>query len=208
MLLVQNIGFSYAHRPLFAGLSFQLKMGDLLHLKGPNGSGKSTLLSVIAGLRAPSSGNFMFRKNSGEEDGSGDLRPYVSYLAAESNGLYGSLPAEDNLRFWASLSGVKEPAERSSHCLQFWGLSHQFLRGVPVGKFSTGMKRRLGLARVQLAGRFCMLLDEPINGLDRHSVSLFRKMLSEHLNSGGAAILVSHETRSLEDLLTQELSLS
>lgn len=200
MLSVRNLKFAFQHITIFENFSFDLNAGELLHLKGPNGSGKSTLLSLLAGLRSTFEGDIRFSNVS-------DLRSCVAYLAAENNGLYQRLSARENIAFWSELNGRANDTHAMEECLEQWGLSKSWIRNMPVGKFSTGMKRRLGLARVQLAKRSCLLLDEPLNGLDRQGVEILKSMLEKHLAAKGSVILVSHETHSIRDLITKELSL-
>ena len=201
MLKVRNLKFAFQHLPLFENFSLDLEAGELLHLKGPNGSGKSTLLSLLAGLRRNYEGEIRFSNIS-------DLRTCIAHLAAENNGLYLHMSARENIQFWSELETHEKDTKRIDQCLQHWGLWNPWIQQMPVGRFSTGMKRRLGLARVQLSKRSCLLLDEPLNGLDKQGIEIFKTMLVEHLASKGSVILVSHETHSLRDLISRELSLS
>lgn len=105
---------------------------------------------------------------------------------------------------WMGSPSIKKTAD---DFLKEWGLSKIHLAQMPVEKFSTGMKRRLGLARIQLSQRKCLLLDEPLNGLDTQGVALFRAMLEKHRSTNGSAIVVSHETHAIRDLLTKELTI-
>jgi len=199
MIKVRNLKFSFQQLPLFQNFSLDLNPGELLHLKGPNGSGKSTLLSLLAGLRRNYEGEICFSDELSKTP--------LAFLAAEHNGLYQRLTARENIQFWAELEGFPFQVQDLNECLKYWGLSHPWIRQMPVGRFSTGMKRRLGLARVQLAKRPCLLLDEPLNGLDKQGIAIFKAMLEKHLGAQGSVILVSHETHSLQDLISRELSL-
>lgn len=191
LLRVRGLGFGY-HRPLFAGVSFSIAPGDLCLVSGGNGTGKSTLLSILAGLLAPQQGAYSFG-----DDARGAGR--AEYLQAENNGLFCKMDAVQNLRYWASLRGVHLDDETIFTELERWGLNHPLIRrGFPVEKFSTGMKRRLALARVALSQTKLWILDEPFYGLDQRALGIFQLMLRDHLASGGAALVVSHDLAPLE----------
>jgi heme exporter protein A len=206
MLTVKDLGFSFKHSLLFENLSFQLKPGEIIHLTGPNGAGKSTCFSVLSGLREPSSGSVAFQNNTEDVD---DRRRYIEYLSAEANGLYLKMDAFDNLRFWTRLRGLQIGESQIMQELKTWGLGHRLVcRDFPVEKFSTGMRRRLALARVNLSEAPCWLLDEPIYGLDKKGIELFREMLINHKKKNGMALVISHDTDPLVDLSDQTIELA
>jgi heme ABC exporter ATP-binding subunit CcmA len=202
MLEIIDLKFAFQHTPLFENINFVLQGGELLHITGPNGSGKSTLLSIVAGLRKPTGGHIRYTL----ENRTPDAKDCVAYLAAENNGLYHHISARENIEFWGALHGHTLTSNTNFN-LQEWGLVNPWLKSLPVGRFSTGMKRRLGLARVQLSKRPCLLLDEPLNGLDKEGVLIFKKMIEGHLSAKGCVILVSHDTHLLDPYITRELSL-
>lgn len=196
MLKVSSLNFSYQENAslLFDGVSFALSVGDILHIGGVNGCGKSTLLSVLAGLTPKQGGEITFFHN--KKNTVLDRRYFLEYLEADSNGLFLNLDASENLRFWSSIRRKIAPAklEQSiAQALQTWGLEYSLAKkGYPVRFFSTGMKRRLSLARVFLSSAPCLILDEPINGLDSKGQIVFQEELNKHKKKGGMAIVVSH----------------
>ena len=206
MLSVRSLSFSFEHRNLFQGVSFDLKPGELIHLTGSNGVGKSTFLSILAGLRSPDKGQIAFTGPGGSPVE--DLKTVCAYLSAESNGLYLKMDAYENLRFWSGLRGLKPGEGLIRSTLSHWGLGNSLLiKNFPVEQFSTGMRRRLGLARLGLSQAPCWLLDEPVYGLDQKGIDLFRQSLKAHLGEGGMAILISHDLTALSGLASTSLSL-
>lgn len=205
MLTVQGLSFGFRHRALFRDVNFTLHPGELLHLVGPNGTGKSTLMAILAGLLAAQRGSIEFRHGENVVD---DRRLYLEYLPAEANGLFLKMDATHNLQFWAGLRGRSLTREKAFAALERWNLNHPLLRdGFAVEKFSTGMKRRLALARLTLSPAPLWLLDEPLYGLDQQAASALRDLLQDHLRQGGLALVVSHDVQPLEGLISQALPL-
>jgi heme exporter protein A len=125
----------------------------------------------------------------------------LDYLPAEANGLHLKLDATANLRFWAALRGVTLTDEMATIALGRVALDHPLLRQrFPVEKYSTGMKRRLALARLALSPAPCWILDEPVSGLDTSGIALFRELVGDHLRRGGLALVVSHDVLALEGI--------
>lgn len=208
MLTVTNLSFRYSQRRLFDDLSFTIKAGELVHFAGPNGCGKSTLMSVIAGLLTATSGKVEFFAGEGAVAPSADRRAFTEYLPAEANGLFLKLDATANLNFWKSLRGSSGDPQVVAAALARWGLDHALLRTqFPVEKFSTGMKRRLALARIALSPAPLWLLDEPVYGLDDAAIGIFRDMLGQHLQRGGMAAIVSHDQKALTGLATKTIAM-
>ena len=154
-------------RLLFEGVNVELEAGDALHVVGPNGSGKSSLIRLVAGLLKPSAGR---------------LERSEAALADEGLALDRELPLGRALAFW------KGP--RLAEAMQAFHLDE--LAHVPVRMLSTGQAKRACLARVMASDAKLWLLDEPLNGLDRTSVTQLDMAIAAHRASGGAVLAASH----------------
>lgn len=206
MIEISDLSFGFGKRALFEGLDFTVKPGELVHVVGPNGVGKSTLMSIVAGLLSARTGSVILRTAEGSE--ADDRRECIEYVPAEANALFLKLDAVANLRFWCDLRGTDSSLATLIDALKVWSLDHPLIRErFAVEKFSTGMKRRLALARLMLSPSPCWLLDEPIYGLDRDAIAVFRAQLAKHLHQGGYGIVVSHDTEPLQGLSTRTLEL-
>ena len=206
MLVLKNLSFGFRHRRLFSDLSLSVGPGELVHLAGPNGAGKSTLMSVVAGLLSPDKGEVEYLTNGAPVD---DRREHLEYLPAEANGLYVKMDATQNLLFWSRLRGRALTREAAFQALEPWNLNHALLRdGFPVEKFSTGMKRRLALSRLGLSPAPGWLLDEPVYGLDAQAMGIFHEQLKAHLAKGGLALVISHDLKPLEGLITRTVTVT
>lgn len=187
MLVAKDLRCRRGGRTVFASLSFELGSGQLLELRGANGSGKTTLLRALAGLLPLSGGELRWNGSPllCGDTGHAARTAYLGHL----NGLSVALSAVENLRFAQQLGGgVTDIAP----VLQAWGLDAAADR--PVHFLSQGQRRRLALARVWSAQRKLWLLDEPCAALDNAGESLFDIRLSEHLASGGMAVVATHRT--------------
>ncbi len=193
MLVVEQLQFAFPVRPLFQDLSFQIAPGQLMQLRGPNGSGKTTLMSLMAGLLRPHGGKIFLREGATIKSTRGE----VAYLPAEGNGWFGRMDAVSNLRFWSRLGGRTVDDKALHDAARNWGIPEMVLRrALPVEKFSTGMKRRLSFARLELAQQTAWLLDEPLSGLDTIGIQQFQNLLGKHLAQGGLAAYISHDEPS------------
>lgn len=201
MLTVRQLCFAFGSRLLFRDVSFAVSPGQLVRIAGPNGSGKSTLLSLVAGLMDGASGEIDY-------EGSDDPRAWTAWIPADANALNPHLSAATNLEFWQELRGAVVGEQELATALEYWGLRGTYIqRQLPVGVFSTGMKRRLALARLTLSQAKLWLLDEPLFGLDDHACSKFRNCLKSHLAAGGAALVITHDERLVEGIPLLTISL-
>lgn len=173
--------------PLLHGLELELGPGEALVLRGANGIGKTSLLRTIAGLQPPRAG----RVAQPEDE--------VAY-AAHADGLKSALTVAENLAFWAAVHGAGDPGAALA-AMNLDALAHR--RAVEL---SAGQKRRLGLARLAVTGRWLWCLDEPTVSLDAASSALFLRMVEEHLARGGAALIATHVDLGLTAARTLDLT--
>lgn len=176
LLSVRGLGVQRGGVPLLQGVDFALEAGAALIVRGPNGVGKTTLLRTLARLQPPASGVV-----SG-----GD----VAY-AAHADGLKATLTVLENLQFWARMYGTGTAGAGGTAtalaAMDLARLAHRLAHNL-----SAGQKRRLGLARLMVAGRRVWVLDEPTVSLDAASVALCVAMVRAHLAGGGAAVIATH----------------
>ncbi|MCC7253340.1 heme ABC exporter ATP-binding protein CcmA [Hyphomicrobium sp.] len=194
-LHADNLSVERGTRTVISGLSFAAKAGEPLLVVGPNGAGKTTLIRTIAGFIKPSAGTIALKGDVGDRD-IGERCHYVGHLT----GIKANLSAAENLAFWATfLDGGTHDAirDRVEEALSLFGLGA--LADYPAGLLSAGQKRRLGLARLSVAGRPIWLLDEPTVSLDAASTELLARLIEEHLVGGGLVIAATHLPLGLEE---------
>ena len=203
-LQARNLTYAYPQRPaLFKNLSFIIESGGSYWIKGANGSGKSTLLNLLSGVKPLQSGQLI-----STIDGSKDENLSRSFLAAERCGLDLRLSATENIYLFHQLRNQYLPKEDCHHILSKWGFMSTFLRkNFPVSCFSTGMKRRLSLARIESLSCKLWILDEPSLGLDIEAVELLSFAIVEQQKRGGAVIFSSHDMSFAKNVKTVEIDL-
>ena len=183
----------YGRLSVLRGVSGEAGGGEVLLVTGPNGSGKSTLLRCLAGLLAPDAGTIEMRLPSGPAGGAGgaaagpvldagERRRTIGYVAPDL-AFYEELTTEENLVFFARLRGVS--AESGTALLDRLGLP----RDRAAGALSSGMRQKLRWCWALLHRPALLLLDEPFQNLDAHAEALVRRLLVEHLDAGGLAVL-------------------
>lgn len=156
-------------------VSFTLKPG-LTGLLGPNGAGKTTLLRLIAGIDQPTRGSVSVCDLEMKTE-RGKAQKRIGYLP-QHFGLYGSMTATQYLDFHAHMKGIRDTKARNrliQDVLETVTLSDQ--TRIPVGQFSGGMKRRMGLAQILLQPPQILIVDEPTAGLDPMERVRFRNLL-------------------------------
>ncbi|MDQ2802110.1 MAG: heme ABC exporter ATP-binding protein CcmA [Pseudomonadota bacterium] len=183
MLQAESVAAFRGERLVLRGVSFAVPPGGALVLSGPNGSGKSTLLRVLAGLVPPAAGRVLWRG----EDALADLALHGTRLAyvGHQDAVKPGLTAAENLHFSAKVGKGAAAAG-----LQALGLAT--LADLPARMLSAGQKRRVALARLDIAAAAIWLLDEPTLGLDTVSVERFAALLARHRAGGGLVVAATH----------------
>lgn len=186
---LDRVGKRFGHTPVLEDLSFELPEGECTLLLGNNGAGKSTLLRILSTLMRPSAGTVRFRGLALPEAGD-SARRELGVISHESR-LYGDLTAAENLRLFGTLYGVADLGAAIPAALERVRLAD--VPDVPARAFSSGMTKRLALARLLLYRPRVLLLDEPYSGLDQGSLELFDAYLREFQRGGGTIVLVTHQ---------------
>lgn len=193
---VAGVSKAYEGRPVLRDMHFKVRQGEIIGLLGPNGAGKTTMVRLLNGVILPDGGTI--RVDGRDPAAEGDRTRSISGVVTEGAGLYHEMSAIANLRFFGELYGCPDE-ERIRELLAKFGLEEH--QDKPVGTFSTGMKKRLALAKALLHRPKLLFLDEPTNGLDPDGVRLVLDILRELNETEGTTILLcSHVLHQLESL--------
>lgn len=190
MLEARQIACIKGDRVLFRDLSLAVAPGEMLRVRGPNGVGKTSLLRILTGLATPESGSVHWRSGDirRERDAFHRALVYLGHAPAVSD----QLTALENLAMACIAAG--EPADEAAcaRALERIGLDRS--KDLPAGVLSEGQRRRVGLARLLLAGeRRLWILDEPFSALDDGAQNELCEVLDTHCAGGGTVVFTSHQ---------------
>lgn len=197
ILSTSGLTKQYGKNKAVNNVNIHIKQGDIYGLIGRNGAGKTTILKMISGLAAPSEGEFsIFGKNGKNAT---KVMNRIGTLI-ESPGIYRNLSAAQNLEIKCIAMGVRKKGV-VEELLKTVGLENVGKK--KVGKFSLGMKQRLGIALALVGDTDLVVLDEPINGLDPQGIAEVRETI-ERLNKekGITFIISSHILEELSKIAT------
>lgn len=197
-VLVNDIKKSYNRKPAVSGVSFSIKPGETFGLLGPNGAGKTTTISMLATLLKPDSGDILVGDNSVVTNPKG-VKKLLGYVPQDI-ALYTSLSAEENLKFWGRMYGLKSDKlqERTKKVLELVGLTERAKD--KVESYSGGMKRRINIAVGLLHEPKLLLMDEPTVGVDPQSRNKILETVKDLSQQGMTIIYTSHYMEEVEFL--------
>lgn len=167
-------------------INFDVEEGNIYGIIGRNGSGKSMLFKTIAGLILPSAGKVTV---FGQEIGKTAKFPKHFGALIEQPGFLPQYSGFRNLKILASIKNEISD-EDIKQAITHVGLDCHDKR--PVRKYSMGMKQRLGIAQAIMENPKLLILDEPMNGLDRDGVRLMRDLFLSLKSQGVTILLASH----------------
>lgn len=163
-------------------VSIEIKPGEIYGLIGKNGAGKTTLMRLCLGLALPSHGDIELFDGAAPQE----ARHRIGALL-EAPCLYKNCSALENLKRFAILTDT--PKEKLPEILELVGLGNVGKKN--VGKFSMGMKQRLGIAIALLGDPDMLILDEPVNGLDPEGIRDVRDIILRLNREKGITFLIS-----------------
>lgn len=191
MIKVENLKKTFREEEVLKGISCEFKKGETHAVIGNNGSGKSVFFKCICGFIKPTAGRIYV--NSKEIGKDIDFPESVGAII-ERPGFLQHLSGFKNLKLLAQIRCVITE-ERMKECLIRVGLDPTSKKA--VGKYSMGMKQRLGIAQAIMEDPDLLILDEPFNGLDKEGVKEIRQLIEELKEAGKTIMLTSHNSEDI-----------
>ena len=191
MIQTKNLNKSYKKQEVNKDISLLVPKNSIYGLLGPNGAGKSTLLKMLTGMINPTSGEIIYKEKPWSRN---DLLEIGSLI--EQSPIYENLTARENLKVRTLLYNL--PDSRIEDVLEIVNLTNTGNK--KAGKFSMGMKQRLGIAIALLNNPKLLILDEPTNGLDPIGIGDLRELIKSFPKKGITVIISSHILSEVEQI--------
>jgi ABC-2 type transport system ATP-binding protein len=177
----------YDDRIALQDLDLEVDHGEIFGFLGHNGAGKTTTVNILTTLLEPTSGR---ARICGIDVTSSSLEARSRFgFLPENVRLYSNMTAMDNLRFFARLSGLRNPDSRIREVLDFLECNELSNRG--VGTMSKGQRQRIGLAQAILHRPEVLFLDEPTSGLDPLGIKMLRDLIIRLNRNLGTTIFMN-----------------
>lgn len=191
---VQSVNKFFGEEHVLKDVSHSFERGKIHGIIGNNGSGKTVLMKCICGfLKQDSGAIFVNHKQVGRDT---DFPEDIGIII-ETPGFLPHLSGSQNLRILASLQRKANDLTIKT-VLEQVGLDPDMKK--PVGKYSLGMRQRLGFAQALMEDPGVLILDEPFNGLDKHGVVHIRNIIKGLRTEGKTVILASHNQVDIDEL--------
>ncbi len=191
---VQNVVKRFRDQVVLKNVSISFEKGQIHGIVGRNGSGKTVLFKCICGLMHPEEGVILV---NGKRVGRDVDMPEDIGAIIEAPGFLPNYSGYKNLRFLANIQR-KIGKEEILNVLKTVGLDPESRKH--VGKYSLGMRQRLGIAQAIMEDPEILILDEPMNGLDNAGVQDIRALLLELKAQGKTILLASHNHEDIAAL--------
>ena len=186
VIAVDKLFKSYGKHSVLKGVDMHVNRGDIYGLIGKNGAGKTTLFKAILGLSVYDKGELSILGAKSEAENRKNRCKIGFFVGAN---FYGYLSGRENLNYFRRLKGIDDEKE-VDRVLEIVGLDAAAAKK-PAGKYSLGMKQRLGLANAMLGNPEVLIFDEPTNGLDPQGIMDVRHIIQRINEQEGKTIIVS-----------------
>lgn len=196
----QDVVKLYGNNLALDHLYLQIPAGSFFGLVGPNGAGKSTFLSIATGILEPDRGT-VFINGISMWDEPVAAKGALGVLP-DGMHMFDRLSGIEHLTFVAQLRGLDKQSaiQRSRSLLQTFELPLD--KKKTISEYSTGMRKKIGLALALVTSPRLMVLDEPFEAVDPVSANTLQQVLKEYVKRGGTVVLSSHVMATVESLCT------
>lgn len=191
---INNISKSFGKEMVLHHINAAFEEKKITGIIGRNGSGKTVLLRILCGLMYPTEGNVIIcGKQVGKEV---DFPENVGFIIETP----GFLPYYSGMTNLKDLAAIRHKAGKKeiAHAMEIVGLNPNSRKH--VGKYSLGMRQRLGIAQAFMEGQDILILDEPLNGLDKQGIEDIRHLFLEFKEQGKTIVIASHNREDIEIL--------
>lgn len=199
---VRNVRKKWGNNTVLKSVDLTVEQSEIIGIIGHNGSGKTVLMKCICGFITPDSGEITV---SGKRLGKDIVIPKNIGLIIETPGFLPNFSGYNNL---AQLANIRRKIGRKEirETMERVGLNPDDKKH--VGKYSLGMRQRLGIAQAIMEDPDILILDEPLNGLDKEGVEEMRGLFLQLKQAGKAIIIASHNSVDIDVLCDKVFEIS
>lgn len=201
-LEIKNVKKTFGSRTVLNNISFETKTGEVFGLLGPNGAGKTTLIKMITGLLNIDEGEILINNKSLQHNFEDAMKNIGAIV--ENPEFYKYMTGRQNIIQYARLH-KSVTSKRIEEVIELVGLSNRI--DEKVGKYSLGMRQRLGLAITLLHKPRLLILDEPTNGLDPAGIKQLRDILIKLAHADNVCVFVSSHLMSEMELMCDRVAI-
>ena len=202
VLKVENLNKHFSRRQILHDISFETYAGEVFGFLGPNGAGKTTTIKIAVGLLSLDEGDIKINGISIKKDFEGAIAQVGGIV--ENPELYKYMSGMQNLKQYARMrTGIDQ--KRIDEVIELVGLKNRI--NDRVGKYSLGMRQRLGVAQALLHRPKLLVLDEPTNGLDPAGIKGLRDILKDLAHKEQISVLVSSHLMSEMELMCDRVGI-
>lgn len=194
VISIENLSKSFKGKTVLENINLHLEKGKIYGIVGDNGSGKTVLLKLICGFLKPDTGKVTV---NGKVIGKDRDFPEDTGIIIEAPGFLPNYSGMKNLEYLASIRGKIGKTEIRA-AMRTVGLDPE--SKLKVGKYSLGMKQRLGIAQAIMENQSLLVLDEPMNALDKGAVAQMRELLLQFKQQGKTLLIISHNDADISTL--------
>ena len=201
MLHTKGLTKKYRTKVAIDHIDLDIHQGDIFGLIGPKGAGKTTFFNIITGISRPTSGTFIMMNMTSLKK----VRHHLGVLP-EYTDLYEGLTAIEHIAYLSKITGTRQKTSYYEELLEFVGL-HRYHQE-KVGAFTSGMKKRLGMAQAIAHQPDFILLDEPFADIDADSILHIQRVIESLKFEGKTVFLTADEPRFTHSICTKTAFIS
>lgn len=194
VISIENLSKSFKGKTVLSNINLHFEKGKIYGIVGDNGSGKTVLLKLICGFLKPDTGKVTV---NGKVVGRGRDFPEDTGIIIEAPGFLPNYSGMKNLEYLASIRGKVGKTDIRA-AMRTVGLDPESKQ--KVGKYSLGMKQRLGIAQAIMENQSLLVLDEPMNALDKAAVAEMRELFLRFKQEGRTLLIISHNDEDISTL--------
>jgi ABC-2 type transport system ATP-binding protein len=198
MLRFENVTRTYGNRIAVDNLNLQLNNGELFALLGHNGAGKTTTIKMLVGLLKPSSGAIYVGPYNATESPR-EVSRLIGYVP-DLPFLYDKLSGHEFLRFVADMYGLPDASAKAAVDREIERFQLSEFVDQLTESYSHGMRQRTVFAAAMIHQPEVLVVDEPMVGLDPHSIRLVKDLLKSYAESGKVVLMSTHTLTVAEEI--------